>query len=445
VRTEASPRRQADVAGWIVLSGNLPPKNKTQPSADVLAERGEAVKDSGWRVALKWGFGAALAHRLLLGIWMASVWITISSWTTYDADFDAIRVDGLPRLSTPAAQVIFGVWRRWDANHYLSLAVHGYQPENPGPTVFGVLTPLAFQFLDRALPGPVDLGAMVFETLAFGLALTLLFRLCVVDYGDGQLAHWAVGVAVLQPLSYVFAAPLSESAYLALALGAVYAAYRERWLLAALCGLLATLARIQGVLLAVVVGLILLSTTRARQGGVREMVRRGWSLILIPLGGLLFLGFRSIQGLPSLGNVYAHHSYLVYADPFSSLFFNARHFVRQWPHSLYDADLLTLAVSLALGVLMLRYPRHRRLPMVAYTWMHLLLFLSKVNLTQGTQEVTHSQSFGRYALVLFPLTIMVADGLRQIRSERVRFACVVGGSLLLLVFSARHVLYLIGP
>lgn len=402
------------------------------------------MNSSGWRAALRWGFGVALAHRLLLGIWMAAVWVTISPWTTYDADFDAVKADGLPRLSTPAAQVVFGVWRRWDANHYLNLAVHGYQPENPGPTVFGVLTPLAFQFFDRVLPGPVDLGAMVFETLAFGFALTLLFRLCVVDYADDQLARWAVGVTALQPLSYFFAAPMSEAAYLALVLGTVYAAYRRRWLLAALYGLLAALARTQGVLLVAVAGLILLDTP-TRHGGVREIVKRGWPLLLIPVGALLFIGFRSIRGLPSLNDVYVNYSHHLYADPVSSLFFNARHFVRQWPHSIYDTDLLALAMCLVLGVLMLRYPRHRRLPMVAYTWLYLLLFLTKINLNHDTQEITYSQSFGRYALALFPLTIMVADGLRRIRSRRVRFACVAGGWLLLFVFSARHVLYLIGP
>ncbi len=403
------------------------------------------MKGSGWHVALKWGFGVALAHRLLLGIWMASVWIAISSWTAFDADFEAVRADGLPRLNTPAAQLVFGVWRRWDANHYLNLAVHGYKPTNPGPTVFGVLTPLAFRVFDRVLPGPVDLAAMVFETLAFGLALTLLFRLCAVDYSDDRLARWAVIVTALQPVSFFFASPMSESPYLALTLGTIYAAHRGRWRLAALCGLLAVLARAQGVFLVVALGLVLVDQTCARHGGVREMVKRGWPVILIPMGAMVFVAFRSLRGLPSLEDVYANYSYVFYTDPLSGLFFNTRHFVRQLPYSIYNTDLLAIAVSLVLGVLMLGLPRHRRLPMVAYTWTYLLLFLGKVNFAHGTQEVTHSQSFGRYALALFPLTIMVADWLNQSRSAQVRFVYVVGASVVLLVFSARLVLYLIGP
>ncbi len=400
---------------------------------------------SDWKVAFRWGFGVAFVHRVFLGLWMALVWLVISPWTTYPADFDAVAKHGLPRLTTPVVQLIFGVWRRWDANHYLHLAVHGYQADNPGPTVFGPLTPLAFRALDPLLPGPVDLSAMVFETLVFGLALTLLFRLCAADFDDEALARWAVGLTALLPLSYMFAAPLSESAYLALALGSVYAARRGRWLVAALCGWLATLARTQGILLTVVAALMLWTAIQPRPNRLREGICRGWVLLLIPTGALVFSAFRASHGLPPLADVYANFSHHFYTNPLRGVYLNARHFVRQWPHCLYDADLLALIVSLTLGVLQLRHPRLRQLPLLSYTWLHLLLFLSKINQDHFTGEVTYSQSFGRYTLVLFPLTILLADKLRSIPSQRLRLICLLGLTSGLLLFSARHVLYLIGP
>jgi hypothetical protein len=400
---------------------------------------------SGWSIALKWGLGVALAHRVVLGVWMAAVWLVISPWTAYEADFNAAEEYRLPRLTSTAEQLIFGVWRRWDADHYLNLAVHGYQVDNPGPTVFGVLAPLGFRFFDWLLPGPVDLGAMVFETLAFSAALTLLFRLCAVNFGDEQLARWAVGVTALQPLSYCFAAPLSESAYLALALAMVYAAYRGRWLVAGLCGLLASLTRTQGVLLAAVAGLILLEQARAARDGWRQIIRRSWVLLLIPSGALVFTAFRAGRGLPSLADVYSYYSFHFYTSPIKGVFWNARYLVRHWPHSVYDTDLLALATSLALGGIMLRHPLLRQPPLVAYTWLHILLFLSKINVDRYTNEITFTQSFGRYALVLFPLTLLVADWLRRIASARARFLCLLALAAIWLVFSARHVLYLIGP
>jgi Gpi18-like mannosyltransferase len=196
------------------------------------------------------GIGVALVHRLILGVWMALVWLAISPFTDYPPDFEATTEGHLPDLGSPAARIVFGVWRRWDAVHYLDLAEHGYRAGNPGPTVFGPLPPYSFRAAGWLLPGPADVGAMAVQTGALALALVLLFRLVEVDYGDPKLARWSVVITALLPLSYFYAAPMSESLYLALALGLVCASFRRRWGWAALCGVLATLARTQGVMLA---------------------------------------------------------------------------------------------------------------------------------------------------------------------------------------------------
>ena len=277
--------------------------------------------------AVYWGFGTAIVHRLALMIWLALVWSLLS------ANFAGVQVDfhtagaQLPALTTQSDELIFGVWRRWDAVHYLDLAANGYRVEHPGPTVFGVLTPLGIRAFDAVLPGSLDLGAMVFETLAFGLALTLLYKVCESYYGakadltprpplptergrnasasNGEtvqgdseqdrgtrvsLARWAVVVTALLPLSYFFAAPMSESIYLALTLGMFYFGVKRHWLWAAICGALATLARSQGVLLLPVAGLLLLEQNGFRLNQpnqwieqARRAIRQGWSLLLIPL------------------------------------------------------------------------------------------------------------------------------------------------------------------
>ncbi len=134
--------------------------------------------------AIYWGFGTALVHRLALMIWLALVWSLLSAnFAGVQADFHTAGAQ-LPALTTQSDELIFGVWRRWDAVHYLDLAANGYRIEHPGPTVFGVLTPVGIRAFDAVLPGSLDLGAMVFETLAFGLALTLLYKVCESYYGD---------------------------------------------------------------------------------------------------------------------------------------------------------------------------------------------------------------------------------------------------------------------
>ena len=87
---------------------------------------------------------------------------------------------------------------------------------------------------------------------------------------------------------------------------------------------------------------------------------------------------------------------------------------------------------------------HRRLPLIAYNFGFILFFVSKVNYAYGTHDVIFTQSYGRYALALFPLTIMIADGLRSMTP----ILRVIGVALLVLgiiAFSALYVLALTGP
>lgn len=401
--------------------------------------------------AVKWGFGAALIHRLLLTAWMALVWGVVgANFGGAQADFHTAGAQ-LPALQSPAEESIFGVWRRWDAVHYLDLAANGYRVDHPGPTVFGVLTPLSIRAFDALLPGSLDLAAAVFETLAFGLALTLIYKVGEAYYGDAELGRWALLVTVLLPLSYFFQSPLSESIYLAMTLGMFYFGAKRRWWLAAICGVLATLARSQGVLLLPIAGLMLLEQNgfalKEPSGWIapiRRAITQGWMLALIPLGFVGFLLYRQSLGLPPLDEVYNSVSYVYLTNPVDGLITNLRWFVEQPEVAFASADLWALVITLILSFAALRFPRHRRLPLVAYNFGFILFFVSKVNYFYGTQDVYFTQSFGRYALALFPLTFLVADGLRG-TTPLVR---VIGVALLLfgiVGFSALYVLALAGP
>ncbi|MBI1256131.1 MAG: hypothetical protein GC204_01550 [Chloroflexi bacterium] len=400
--------------------------------------------------AIKWGFGVALAHRLLLSLWLALVWGVVGvNLNGVQTDFHTAKAQ-IPHLVSPAEESIFGVWRRWDAVHYLDLAVNGYRADNPGPTVFGVLTPFSIRALDAVLPGSVDLAAMVFETLAFGLALTLTFKVGEHYYGDAELGRWALVVTALLPLSYFFEAPLSESIYLAMTLGVFYFGARRRWGWAAICGLLATLARSQGVLLLPIAGLILLEQNgfdlrqpKTWLNQVRRAIRQGWSLILIPIGFVGFNLYRESLGLLSLNEIYNTVSYVYLTNPLDGLITNLRWF---FAHSfdITSLDLWALVVAIILSCVSLLFARHRRLPLIAYNFGFILVFVSKVNYFYGTHEVTFSQSLGRYTLALFPLAFLVADGLRTTTP----ILRVLGVTILVLglaVLSALYVLALTGP
>jgi hypothetical protein len=413
--------------------------------------RPTVIVKTGWRAALLWGVGAALLHRLFLTLWMAGMWSLVGASLPPNANGGA-SVDfhnsaGLPALSTQTEQLLFGVWRRWDAIHYLDLALNGYRADHPGPTVFGPLTPLTFRVADILLPGGIDLAALAVQTLAFALALTLLYRVVEVYYGDAELAPWAVAVVALLPLSYFFAVPMSETLYLAMTLGLFYFGARGRWGWAALFSLLATLARSQGALLLGVAGLMLLEQHPPRtinRAYIVGLIRRGWPLLFIPLGAVAFTLYRNAMALPPLDQVFSQSSYVFFVNPLEGILLNLRWIAENFSVALRNPDSWAFIGAFVLGLVMLRARRHRRLPLLAYTFGFWLVFTTKMNWVWGTDVVYYSQSFSRYTLVLFPLWVLLADALRSGTFWGRIFG--VGALLLLLLgFSALFVLALIGP
>lgn len=393
-----------------------------------------------WLPAVRWGIGAALASRLALLVWMAVVWLFVGEQLGIPADLHTDPVANLPALEQPVERAIFGVWRRWDASHYLNLAQNGYRAEDPGPTVFGVLTPLGIRVFDAALPGGIDLAAVVYATAACAFALTMLYRVCEACYGDASLGRWSVRVVASLPLAFFFSAPMSETAYLGLALGVFYAGAKGRWLLAGVFGALAALARSQGVMLAGVAGLMLWQESRARFPAwperLLDLARRGWPLLLVPAAWAGFLVFRDGLGLPALEEVYRTRSYIFFTNPPDGLLLNLRYIVENPAESLFNVDLWALVVSPVLFLLSLRDRRHRRAPLIAYTLFSMLVAVSKINWAWGGyDEVLYSQSFARYMLTVFPLTIWLADGLRRC-SRRVRAAYFTLSGAGLVIFSA---------
>lgn len=403
---------------------------------------------SPWHSALRWGVTVALIHRVLLMAWAAVVWLTVQPYIPFPPDVNPGE-QNLPALEAPLLANTFGVWRRWDATHYLDLATSGYRADNPGPTVFGILTPFSFYAADQIIPGPVDLAAALVETVAFATALTLLYRFVESYYGDPALARMTVTVTALIPISYFFAAPMSESLYLASVLLFFYAALRGRWKWTAVGGVLATLARSQGAALAGIGAVIVIQRAWQRRESLAANVWRvamaGWPLIAIPLGYFFFLAYRQALELPPLGEVYRTESFVFFTDPISGLYWTLRHLVEHPCLLLTEADFQAIPLCFGLAALMLRDSRHRRLPMVLYVWVYLLLFFTKVNWTKDTDIITSSQSVARYALALFPLTVVFSDRVMLRLPPRSRAWALLGLFTLLLITSARHVLYFAGP
>jgi len=142
-----------------------------------------------------------------------------------------------------------GIWNRWDALNYQKLAQFGYSSngELQPLLVFYPLYPwtvrlFAFFFRDYLL------SAFIVSTLASLVTAIVLLRLVELDYSK-EMAQRAVWFLFIFPTSYFLHIGYTESLFLMVALSCVFAARKQRWLLAGFFGALACLTRPTGLVL----------------------------------------------------------------------------------------------------------------------------------------------------------------------------------------------------
>ncbi len=394
-------------------------------------------QEKPWRKALRWGFILAIVQRLILLFWMGIVALSFEQYIPDGLDFHNTTYSHLPTYESDAARAAFVVWRRWDGVHYLSLAQNGYLNGDLKTTVFPPLTPVLIRFFDVCLPGAVDFAGLVFATLSFGLYLTLLYRVCETYYQNQRLAPAAVLVAAFLPFSYFYNAPMSESLYMVMVMGMFYSAARERWWLVTVFGILATLVRLQGAALMGIALLLLLEKENDLKNW-KNILIKGWHFALIPLGIAAFTLYRDSIGLPPMDEVYDRAYDIYFTNPLNGLLINLRFFIDRPLLALRTPDLLAFAACLILCGVMLRYAQHRHLPLVAYTYGHILIFVNKINeLEWSVGHVEYSQSLARYSLALFPLIVLLAD-LFMHASKGIRLVMVVFSFIGFLTLSALH-------
>jgi hypothetical protein len=296
---------------------------------------------------------------------------------------------------------ILAIWNRWDAPHYLDLAIWGYMAVDPGVTpTYGqtgdmdlmiVFYPLLPAVIAIVRLGVGDLVAPILvSTVALAAAVLLLYRVVATELGE-RLAFRAVLFLLVFPTAYFLHIGYTESLFLALGCGAFLAARRGRWGTAGLAGGLAALTRVNGLVL-----LPSLATEAWTEWRSSRRWRASWGWI-----GLVAVGFMG----------YLLVNQLVYGQPFAFLDVQRDHWSKSlaWPWdgvagvvsrlasgSLEDVAILGVAelaaIGLALAATIVAALRFR--PSWA-VWMGVnwLLFVSTAFVL----------SVPRYVLVMFPI------------------------------------------
>lgn len=150
-----------------------------------------------------------------------------------------------------------GLWSHWDGEHYIALAADGYlrPPENVSPAFFP-LYPLITRSFAELFGGPASWPALsVWGTLVsllfFPFALFFVYKIAENGW-DAGVARGTVLALAFFPTTFFFHAVYTESLFLALSAGSLWAVkVRRNLLLACLLAGLATATRNVGVFLLV--------------------------------------------------------------------------------------------------------------------------------------------------------------------------------------------------
>jgi len=262
----------------------------------------EAVADA-WR--------ALWISRLL--VWAAGVvGVALFGLSARAQDFDPA---GSTTPYGPTGDALVAPLGRWDSVWFMAIASDGYG--DGAREAFFPLYPLAVRVAGAPF-GSALIGGALASTALLGVALVLLHRLVALDHGRA-VAHNAVLVTALFPMSFFFSAVYSESLFLALSIGAVYAARRERWAWAGALGLLAATTRSAGVLLLVPLAMIYLwDVRRPSLRTMRPLRPDALWLLLVPLGLIAYCGLLALGGHDALAPFRAQEVWFrSFAGPFA--------------------------------------------------------------------------------------------------------------------------------
>jgi hypothetical protein len=297
----------------------------------------------------------------------------------------------------------------WDAGYYETIARVGYHPLGRESLRFFPVVPILTHGL-AWFPG-VDDGAalLVVSNVAAFVATVLLFALVRRELGEVPAARRTIWFLCLGPAAFVLVMGYAESTLLCLSIGCFLAlrpapGRRPAFALAAVLGFAAALTRPIGVLLVLVVAVEL----------VRWWIRLGRSERLAGLGAtvapLLGLFAFGLWAHHEVGDLWAplrvqlessHHGGL--SDPFVTILHDARGLL----HHHVGTALHVPWVIVALVLLVVCW---RRLPASYTVYAAAILAVAVAG--------TNLDSFERYALSAFPLTIAGALLCRGPRIER---------------------------
>lgn len=311
-----------------------------------------------------------------------------------------------------------------DAGWYFSIVQGGYNQQafsarQSNNWAFFPLYPLLWRLASK-VTGRVALTGVALSNLFFLVALILLYK-TVIRFGyDEGVADRTVFYIAAFPSSYFFSLPWTESLFLCLTVGSIYAAKRDAWWVAGSLGALASATRVSGIFLLPTLLILYLQRHRGRP---RPDIL---SLMLVPAGLGAFICYLYLI----TGNPLAFKDILVTWGREPGFFLatlyeylkNPLEVAEPWNFKLLNF-LVAIMALICGGVLLKR----REWALGLYSLVSVIVPMS----------TTILMSISRYVLVVFPVFLVLATSGRSPRVDQfIRAVFIVLLGLMSALFAA---------
>jgi hypothetical protein len=369
---------------------------------------------SGWKQ--EWT-AFAVAVLILRLIYAGIGWWVVSSGGPIPLNEPIYGVVKPYLITDPFSQFFVNPWFGWDTISYLGIAILGYRQD--ASIAFMPLYPLLIRLTAPIFAGNYLLVALVLSTLFCMITLILMYELFATMYPQST-ARDSVVLFLTFPTAFFLLAGYTESLFMVFVLGFWILARKKQWLWAALLAGLATLTRLQGVILsAVMLWMMLVSMVdqpaatlmgQVRQvfgilkpypeKPVRSVQPAAWLALLIPpfvAGGYQL--WLKLAGYGSIAGALRTYWRLETVPPWTGFVLFLQRLPTARFHYMDWIDLTLFVVILIASLIALRLldPAFS-----LYIWLTIAVLL-----TRGTPPHLLA-SYSRYFLALFPLFILPA-------------------------------------
>jgi Gpi18-like mannosyltransferase len=179
---------------------------------------------------------------------------------------------------------------RWDSGWYIDIARDGYEWTGAGEesVAFFPLFPMLLKAMLLLIPDSLlYLFAVLLNHAIFFVALLPVW-LYAFRFGGRPVAQRTLLLLCLFPTAFFFNAVYTEALFLLVSAIALLALQKSNFVVAGAVGFLTSLTRPTGVLLSFP---FLIQLWRERTSDLRQSVLRGWPIVLVPSGLLVYMAY----------------------------------------------------------------------------------------------------------------------------------------------------------